>query len=270
LTAAASQARQYLHQGNPGVRRTFADGFRLVIEYPRQTLGPMLVILVPVGMVTAVALAAVYLTVFDDRDLPTIFDFKGDRSELFVLLILYGVELFFTVIAVGATIVSAAACARRSPIPLVEALDPAFTKIGKLLVIAIAIYLGLVFLIASIIGIPVALYLLVRLALSGQGYMLEGGGIREAFTQSWHRTRGHMRSLGALLILAALSFFGSLAVVGMIGVVQPGGRTAEIVTIAGVSILQSVVLIPVEAAIVAMMTLFYLNAKAQTHDVTTA
>ncbi len=270
MTAAEGEPRYYLHEGRPRVFRTFADGFRLVLEYPRQALGPMLVILVPVGVVTAIALAAVYLTIFDDRELPTIFDFKGDRSELFVLLIIYGVELFFTVIAVAATIVAAAACARRRPIRLVEALDPAFTKIGKLLVIAIASYLGLILLIASIVGIPVALYLLVRLALSAQGYMLDGGGVREAFMHSWRRTRGNLWGLAALLVLATIAFFGSLVVVGMMGLVEPGGRTAEIVTIAGVSILQSVILIPVEAAIVAMMTLFYLNAKAQAHDITPA
>jgi membrane-anchored glycerophosphoryl diester phosphodiesterase (GDPDase) len=171
---------------------------------------------------------------------------------------------------VAATTVAVAACAHRAPIRLVEALDPAFTRIGSLLLLAIVLYLGAAAISATVIGIPVALYLVVRLALSAQCMILHGLGVRGALTASWRSTDGYFLKLIALLVLATLSLLVALTFVGMLGLLEPADRTAEVVTIAALSILQSIVLIPMQAAIVSMLTLFYLNLKATAHDVTAA
>lgn len=270
MTTERGERAPFLHDHLPGIAQTFADGIRLVSEYPRQMLGPMLVIQVPVSIVTSIAIAVLYLTKFSDRDPTTLFPFEGDRSELFALAIIYAVEIFFTVISVAATIVAAAACARRSPLPVVEALDPAFTRIGRLLLLVITLYLGFVLLLASIIGIPVALYLLIRLGLSGQAFMLGEGTVLETMKTSWQRTSGYMLRLTGLVLMAVLALLVVVAFSSLLGLVEPAGHDARIVTIAGIGILQSIVVIPMEAAIVAMMTLFYLNAKVQAHDVTPA
>jgi hypothetical protein len=250
--------------------RTFADGFRLVSEYPRPVLGPMLAVLVPAGVVTAVITALLYLTVFEDRDPTNPYTFEGEGGELFLILLVSGIQAFFSIVAGAATIAAAAACARRSPIPVVQALDAAFTGVGQILLLLIGFYAAIAVLLFSLIGIPVAIFLSVRLLFALHNMVLEKTGVWDSFRASWSQTRGHFLRIAGLVLLAGLSLAVVAFFVGSLGFIEPSGRNAEIVTIAGVNILQSIVVIPIQAVIISMVTLFYLNLRAQVHDATPA
>lgn len=270
MSGSLNRGQPYIVSGRPGVTRSFADGFRLVADYPGQMLGPMFAILVPVAVVIAIATAVLYLTTFDDRDPSNPYTLSGEGSELFLILVVSGIQIFFSVIAGAATIAAAAACARGAPLRLVEALDVAFSGIGRILLLLLGLNLAMAILVFSIIGIPVALYLAVRLVFAIHSLVLESPGVPGALSNSWDYTRGNFLPVAGLLLLAALALVVAILFASMLSLIEPAGRSAEIVTIAGVNILQSIIIIPIEAAIVSMMTLFYLNLKAQEHDAASA
>lgn len=268
MTAPARGIEPYIHDGPPAVRRTVRDAVRLVLEFPSAVMGPLLAVQLPATTLVAIATAILYLTTFDDREViaPGNLLLAEDGQQQFVLAILAVVDAFFTIIAITATIVAITAAAQRSPLPLAEALDPAFTRIGGLVGLALILNFGAAILVVTVIGIPVLVYLAVRLTLTFQSYMLEEAGVRQALQRSWQLTRGNMLRLAGVLALGLLAILPVFIFAFIAAGITPESRDGEIVTIVVLGILQNIVVIPAAAIIVASTTLFYLNLKAQTHD----
>lgn len=267
MTRQSRTVAPFIHEGKPSPRRIFADAVRLVITYPRPCLAPLYAVQLPAALVTAVGTLALYATVFRDKAVvhPADVFSDGDRAQQLWFALFLGVEALFAQVARGAAIVSIAAAARGAPIQLKDALDPAFTRMGGLLLIVVLIVLGAGLLILLVIGIPVAIYLLIRLSVVFDAYMLEGLSPGDAFGRAWSLTKGKMLSLTGALGLGLLAAFPVVIFASAVTAISAGDRTLQVSLIASLGLVQIVLVIPALGAFTALTTLFYLNLKANEH-----
>ncbi|MGE5595843.1 MAG: hypothetical protein ACM3S1_07395 [Hyphomicrobiales bacterium] len=245
------------------IRGTVRDAWRIFLGWPRQTILPMAAVQVPVALVTSVVTAISYLTVFKDepvRDISEIFE-DGPSGQLFLMLVLFAVDVLFSQVARGATIVGVGQAARAHRLSLSEALDPAFTRMGGLLLLAIVLGAGAIVLAFTVVGIVVLPYLALKFVLSFEAYMLEGLRPWPAMKRSWALTRGNLISLLGVLVLAALILVGPLLVVQLLGEAVGGSRTMEVILNAVVAFVQTILLVPLLAFLTAVTTMFYLKAR---------
>jgi hypothetical protein len=259
--------RRFIHEGPPRVRRTFADAFRLVLAFPRTTLAPVFVVQVSVALATATAIVVLYATLFRDKPVvhPADVYVDGDREQQFWFTVLVAVEIVFAQVARGAAIIAVAGAARGRPLDVKAALDPAFTRLGGLLLIVLFLAMGAGVLVLTIVGIPIALYLAVRLALVFDCFMLEGHPPLAAFGRAWRIAAGRMLALtgaicSGLLAVLPVFIFGSA-----LTTVSGAGRTSDVLLIAFSGVLQSALVVPAIGCFTAITTLFYLNLKANEH-----
>src|SRR5690606_8381874 len=156
------------------VRGTVSEAFGLLRQHPRATMLPQAAIGIPVAVAAAIATVFVFLSAFPDEDVSTVASLSPEASgaALFAMAVAVAAEALFAQVARGATIVAVASAARGRPVPLVEALDPAFTRLGGL--VALVLVLGAIGALAflTIVGLIVLPYVLFRLALVFDAYML--------------------------------------------------------------------------------------------------
>lgn len=265
MTAAEREAPPFIYAGTPPqVRRTVGDAFRLVARNPANVLGPLFVIQLPIACITAGTTAVLYLTAFSDREVVAPADIlsQGDRQQLFTWIVAAAVDGLFALVARGATIVAIAGVARGRPGTLTAALDPAFTRLGGLILLILIIGAGSAALFASVIGIPILILLAIRLGLAFDTFMLEGRMPLSAIGASWNITSGHTLRLAGAMILGLLAIAPVIVFASALAGITGEGRTAEVITIALIGIVQTAILMPAVAVFTAVTTLFYLNLKA--------
>lgn len=258
--------RRSLLDGVP-VIATLKEAYRLVRANPRAVLLPVACIYVPLAIAISGTQAVLFLTVWSDQDLAGLInltDFEDiERSVLFVLLVLAAAEvLFLWGVARGAAVVAVAGVIGGRAPTLTEALDPAFTRIGGLLAL-IAVFLG-IFTGALLTGIGVLLlpYLVLRLGLSFDAYMIEGLSPWRSLARSWDLMGGNILRFFALSFLAALCALPLFILVSLPGAAIGGSRTVEILLLAAYSVLQSAALVPVVVFFTACTTLYYFKTRA--------
>jgi len=235
-----------------------------VYHNPRQILLPLVAVQVPVAILTAAATIVLYLTVFSDRaEVLSPGALSGsDRDQLFASAILAAIEGLFTLVARGASIVAIAGAARGTRVPLTAALDPAFTRLGGLIIIiAVSAVVGVIAAL-TIVGLPVAIFAAIRVALVFDVYMLESLGPWAAFRRSWTLTRGSMIRLLGVVLLGAAVALPAVITLSLISAARLDNHEAEVLLVAGGTLVQSVLLIPVVAFVTATTTMFYLRLKA--------
>lgn len=259
--------RPFVPGGPPAIGRTVADAIRIVWTNPRQCLGPLLVIQVPAAIVTGIITIVLYATTFSEKPVVAPVDvlFDGDRAQQFWWWISTAGEALFAQVARGATIVAIAGVATGKPTGLQAALDPAFTRLGGLLILIVGFSAGAGLLFLSFIGIPVAIYLLIRLALTFDAYMLEGLSPGLAVRRSWDLTRGRMLRLMGVLALGLLAIFPVFIFASALAGLSGDSRTSDILLIAGTGVAQVALVVPALAVLTATTTLFYLNVRASDH-----
>ena len=158
--------------------------------------------------------------------------------------------------------VSVAALLRGKPISLANALDPAFTRMGGLLLIG-AIFYGVILITAF--GIVVMVYFLVRWGLALQVYMLEGKSIGGSLGESWRMLRGRMWSFFALLLTTipfAMALLVAISVVMAIAVAPFGAepsRGVDLIFQSAAIFAVGVALVPIGAFLATTTTMFYLS-----------
>lgn len=258
--------------GPPPVRQTIATAARLVSQNRQQILLPLAIVQAPVALLIAAVTAALYLTVFSGKAevVPPGVLGTGDSDQIFVALILTAVEGLFTLVARGASIVAIAGAARGRSVSLTQALDPAFTRLGGLLlIIAIsAVAVGIAAL--TVIGLPLAFFAAIRFALVFDAFMIEELGVVDSFKRSWRLTRRNMLRLLAVAALSALIVLPAVFVFSLLSGITADSRTAEVLLVSGAAVVQSILLIPLVAFATATTTLFYLRLKANSDARTTA
>lgn len=232
---------------------------------PRETLLPMAATQLPFAVITAV----VFFYLFNNRYPNAEFDSfnwidNAPNGIRLTLVIVGAAQSLFSLVGAGGTIISVAALMRGKPVSLANALDPAFTHMGGLLLLG-AIFYGVIF--VSALGIIVMLYFLVRWGLALQVYMLEGKSIGGSLGESWRTLRGRMWSFFALLLATipfGLALLLAVSVVMAVAVAPFGaepGRTVDLVFQAVAIFAVGVTLVPIGAYLATTTTLFYLSAK---------
>ena len=241
-------------------RRVIGTAWGIVTDYPRQAMLPVAVIQIPVAIVTGVILAVLLLTVFSDEEIDTT---KG--GQMLALLLLSAGQALFAQVARGSTIVSIAGVIRGKPLSLTEALDPAFSRMGGLLALVVLVSAGVLVAFVTLIGLVLLPYLVLRLALSFEAFMLEELGAWQALRRSWQLMNGHMLRMLGVVLLTAVILFGPFLFVSLLGEVVRGDRNTQVILGAAYSVVQGVLLVPVVAFVTATTTVFYLNLREPEH-----
>lgn len=249
---------------------TVREAWRLIVAFPRQTLLPMFAIEAPVACISAVITAVLYLTAFHDRDVWLPGDPVSGRGGLvFAYFAIAAFELLFAQVARGATVMGVAAARSGRRPPLAQLLDPAFTRMGGLLALAIATYavlfLGVVLSI-TIIGAVIALFVFLRWSVVFEVFMLEEQRVMASLGASWRlMSRNMLRYLGVLLVSFGMALL-PLVGISLLQLAVGGGRDTVVVATAAVTIAQGVLIVPILVFLTAVTTVFYFNIKERPID----
>jgi hypothetical protein len=246
------------------VNDTIVQSWSLLTTYPRETILPMLGVQLPVAAVVAIVITVLYLSYFSDEPFRTPGELlsEGSSGPLFMVVVATAVQGLFAQVARGATIASVASLKDGRRLSLAAALDPAFSRMGGLLLIAIMLIAGTAVLLATVVGIVLVPYLLLRFGIAFEAYVLEGVSPGQAFRRSWNLTAGNtLRFLGIMLIVLALAL-GPLFIISALGSISMGGRTADILLNGLLSVVQAGLTAPLFAFITVVTTTFYLQARA--------
>lgn len=249
---------------------TVREAWRLIAAFPRQTLLPMFAVEAPVACISAVLTAVLYLTAFNGSDVWLPGDAVAGRGGLvFAYFALAAFELLFAQVARGATVVGVAAARSGRRAPLAELLDPAFTRMGGLLALAIVTYavlfLGIVLSI-TVIGAVIALFIFLRWSVVFEVFMLEDRRVIVSLGESWHLMRGSMlRYLGVLLVSFGMALL-PLVGISLLQLAVGGSRDAVVIATAAVTIAQGILVVPILVFLTAVTTVFYFNIKERPVD----
>lgn len=249
-----------------GVFAAVREALNLIRTSPRQTVLPMLAIEVPVAVISAIATAVLYFTAFRHE---SVYDTtgvinSGTGGQLFALLVIAAFEVLFAQVARGATIVGVARARDGEHPPLVELLDPAFTRMGGLFAVAIIstgiLALGIITSV-TVVGAVIALFIFIRWAVAFEAYMLEELRVFPALRRSWTLMRGNMlRYIGVLLVSFALILVPFVAI-SLLQLAVVGGRTVQIMATAAITIGQGILVVPLLAFLSAVTTVYYFRIK---------
>ena len=252
----------------PPVRATVARALALVRQHPREALLPLAVIQLPVTLATAALTIVLYLTAFKNEPVETMQGALsgGASAPLFVFAVTAAVEGLFAQVARAASIVSIAAVARGRPLPLTSALDPAFTRMGALLVLVLIIAVGFGLAFVTIVGLVLLPYVATRVALCFEAMVLEGIGPWAAIRRSWSLTRGNVLRLLGVILLSVLVVLIPLVLISALGTAIGGGRTTRVVLTGLYTFVQGGLAIPLAGFLTATTTLYYLTIGAPSDD----
>ncbi len=249
----------------PGVGETLTAAATLMRDFPRETMLPLLAIQAPLVLGTILLTVLLYSSVFADEIYPRggITGATEGAGQVFVLIVVVALAIILGLVAQGATIMSVAGVALGRPLTLTQALDPAFTRLGGLIVLTLifAVVGGL--LAITLVGLALIPFLVARFGIAYQVYLLEQTGPIEALTRSWRTMQGNMlRLLGIILVWVALFILIGALVPASPG---PGGmaREARMAIDAGLRILQGGIAIPIAAFAHAAITLYYLRIRKE-------
>lgn len=242
------------------------DSIRLMRAYPRATIVPMAAIQIPLTVLTAIASLVLYTTVFSSETYPTggIYGVNESGRPLFAMVIILASNGLFAFVAQGATTIAIAGTATGKPPGVAASLDPAFTRMGALVVLAVIFIAGTVVLAFSIVGIVLLPFFALRFGLAVNTLMLENLTPLQALGRSWRITKGHMlRLLGALLLTGIVVLIPLLIVQALGLIAADAGRNARMIADTILAIVDGLIAIPFVVLPIAVTTLFYLDLKAR-------
>jgi len=249
---------------------TWRQAIRLVRANKRATMLPLAVIQMPLGIIGAPIYFYLYHNAFPDSDFESFNRFENSPSELILSLILMtAVYLLFSLVGAAATIVAVKGIIDGKPKRLAEALDPAFTRMGGLLVLGAFFYFMFL---ATATGIVVVLYLIIRWGLAVHAHVLEETTVSGSLGKSWRLLRGRMvRFTGVLLTavpIALILFFAAslLFAIALAPFSVDPGRTTNLVAQSLGILVFGIVAVPTGAYLATATTIFYLAAKEEPRD----
>lgn len=240
------------------VQATIRAAFRVTWHHARNTLPPVAAVEIPAITIMAAATVIASLTWLKDEPLDPFA--SGATRTLFFYLVTTGILVIFSLVARGAAVVAVAGVVRGKPLSLTAALDPAFTRMGGLIALTVVNFAVYSLIFIPFIGWVAAPYLALRLALSYEAMMLEGGSVAGALQRSWAVSRGRLWRLVGVIALSVLVMLGPLAVLSFLGLAVTGSRTQEAVLGGIFQVAQGAVIVPVVAFLSATTTLFYLQS----------
>lgn len=225
---------------------------------------PFAAVSVPVGVIAALAMAVLFLTRFKDEPYTrSVFDGDISQGPLFALAIILVVSSLFAVVGQAASIVAVAGAARAEPLPVTRSLDPAFTRMGGLVLLSLLLIGGAGALAFTLVGLLVLPYFLLRFGLAFQVFMLEGTTPLQALLTSWRLMSGHMLRLLALALLITLAVGAYVAIISISPLGEDASRDARIATDAVLDSIRAVLIVPAAVFYQAAITLYYLKVRAR-------
>lgn len=240
------------------VQATIRAALRVVTGHPRHILPPVAAVELPVVILAAVVTVAASLTWLKDEPLDPLE--PGATKTLFLFLVTTGALLIFSQVARCAAVGAVAGVVRKQPISLTAALDPAFSRMGGLIAITLTHLAIYSLIVIPVVGWVAAPYLALRVALSFEAFMLEGGGAVQAIRRSWALTQGRLIRLIGVILLSALFLVGPALILSVLGLAVGGSRTQQVIMDGFYQVAQGVLIVPVVAFMSATTTLFYLQA----------
>ena len=252
----------------PKPKRTWRKALDLVWHNKKATMLPLVVTQVPLAVIGGAVYFYLYYQAYPDADFESFRRFESAPSGLiFTIIIVSTVYLLFSMVGGAASVVGARNIIQRKPVKLAESLDPAFTRMGGLLVLG-AVFYGL--LLGTAAGIILLPYFIVRWGLAVHAHILEGTGIGGSLGASWRMLRGRMLRFTGLLLTGlpvSLACFTVATIVFSIALAPFGADPGRSTTLAAQSagfLVAAAVAIPTLAYLAAATTLFYLSAQEET------
>jgi len=244
--------------------------FSVMKAYPEETMLPLLVTQGPLAVLNAVVYFVLYQHAYPQAKYDTLNPIGEAPPTLVLWLVLTNaVYSLFTLVGAAATMVSVRAALAEKPLSLSKALDPAFTRMGGLLVLGVLfnVMLGV-----TLVGIIVVLYLVIRFGLAFHVYILGDAHAMAALGRSWQLLRGRMlRFVGVLIsatpVIAGVVLAGSLAMgIALAPFVSDDlGRTATISLNAVAFLVFGLLAVPIGAYVSGLTTIFYLDITEEAH-----
>ena len=236
---------------------------------------PMAVVQVPLAVIGAIVPWVLYATVYSEQLHP--FDAQaltdGPRGLLFALVVVAWIWIMFLALGFNSTIIAVRDARKGVRKPLAELLDPSFTHLGGLLVIALgaaALWFAILATSITVLAPLVLLFAALRLALTFHSFALNDPRPRAAMSESWTLMRGNViRLLGLLLgtlpAIMLMLLAGSLAlvVVSIPFAVVGTSRGPTLAANAVGTMVLAVVLIPIFCYVTTATTLLYLNLSGR-------
>ncbi len=231
---------------------------------------PLMVTQVPLAALYALSYFLLFHQAFPDAKYDSINPFADAPNGLiFGLLITNAVYSLFTLVGIAATIVAVRGVLQGKTFKLAEALDPAFTRMGGLLILGILfnVLLGV-----TVVGIIVAVYFIVRFALGFHAYILDGAGAWAALGQSWRLLRGRMLRFTGLLLTTIPVLLGAMVAGSLVVAIlfapfasDDPGRTAGLLLNSVAFLVFGLMAVPIGAYLAAATTIFYISAREESH-----
>lgn len=238
-------------------------------RHPARLLLPLTVTQLPFAIGTAVVFFYLFYSAYPEAEFST-FDWLSDAPNgiRLTIVMLGAAQTLFSLVGGAATMVAVASTARGTPTGLAASLDPAFTRMGGLLLFGL---LFNVLLFATFVGVVLLLYFIVRWGLALQPYILEGRGFTASLGDSWRMLRGRMLAFFALLLTAipfGLAFLLGLSLIFSL-IAAPFGadptRTQDLALQSVALFIVGLTFIPFGAYLATSTTLFYLSARDASH-----
>lgn len=244
---------------------TWVRALRLIWRHPRRLILPLVVTQLPFAVITACTFFYLFYSTYPEAEFTT-FDWlaKAPNGIRLTIVMLGAAQTLFSLVGAAATMVAVAALHRGEAVSLPASLDPAFTRMGGLLLFGL-LFNALLF--ATFVGVVLLVYFIVRWGLAIQPYVLEGKGFGASLGESWRALRGRMLAFFALLLTAipfGMAFLIGFSLLFSIVAAPFGsepGRTTDLVLQSLALFVVGLTFIPFGAYVATSTTLFYLSAK---------
>jgi hypothetical protein len=247
---------------------TWLRALNLIRKNPKATMWPLAVTQLPFAVATAVVFFYLFYEAYPEAEFAS-FDWLSDAPNgiRLTMLFLGAAQSLFSLVGAAATMVAVNGIVQARPVSLPQALDPAFTRMGGLLLLGVMFNL---LMLATLIGLIVVLYFVIRLGIVLQTYVLEERTVGSAFVRSWQLMRGRMFRFMGLLLTAVpfavvLLFVASLILSIVTAPLTSSGRTAELIVQSIALFAVGAALVPIGAYLATSTTMFYLTAREDAH-----
>ncbi len=252
----------------PKPKRTWREAFDLLRANPGTMMLPVLVTQVPSGLILGGIYFYLHHFPYSDAEvsLGGLVSNDSPSALLFWMIVATAVHSLLSFIGGAASVVAANGVLHGKPPSLSEALDPPFTRMGGVLLLAVIFNITFA---ATTAGVVVLAYFLIRFGLGFHAFILDGASPFGALGRSWRMLGGRMlRFLGLLVstipvILGILFVFLVVLIIVTAPIGPDPGRDATVtlnaIALGGAAFFSA----PITAYLAAATTMFYLSAKEQ-------
>lgn len=259
----------------PGVKAILGSSLRLIRRNRKQTLLPLTVTMLPFVCLAAIAEFVLLNNVYTDAPYDSIARVI-EHAPPGLQATLAGVSwilALFSLVGFAATVVAVKGVMEGRKVPLSQALDPAFTRMGGLFALgalAFALWTLAALLAVTVIGALFVLFVMLRLSLALHAFILDGTSALESCRRAWRLAQGHMlHVLGlfiALIPAGLVAIFCALVAAVIVTIPfapsNPGREGTLAIGAIGVSV-AGVVLVPFVALVAAATTILYTELKGR-------